>query len=221
MKRAFKILFGMTFLFALLVLPGHVALAALAKTTSIAELDAWQKVAAGTLDVGAAGDIHLSYDTILYLEIAYADTDDQEGVVVIVEVSYGDDDWTLLTKPFITPAALTDDDDLDGQVFSDGETITLSDITAFGNLGAKLFIENAGAPGSSESVRVQSVAGNVITLCQDLLRNHADAVFVYDEVYEYIFSIPASFAYVRVLINVTDVDSDIYYTTRLSKVTGL
>lgn len=197
-----------------------VAFAALTKTTTIIELDAWIRVEAGGLDVGNAGDIHLSYNTILYLEIAYADADAQDGVEVSIEVSYGDDDWVLLTRPFNTPTLGT------------REPVTLVEAVIAGDIsfdvsdsselvpGIKWFIEDASEQ-LSESVRSKSEAANTVTLCHDILRNHNNGSSVWDTSYEYTFTIPAAFAYVRVLINNVDANADIFFTTRLSKVTGL
>lgn len=197
-----------------------VAFAALAKTTAIVELDPWQLVVGATLDVGAAGDISDSYDTLLYLEIAYADAQTQDGVDVSIEVSYGDDNWTLLTKPFTTPLRATETSTLDGAVFNTDVNILLIDGSKFDKNGQKWFIEDS-TPADSESVRTKDSTVHDISICKDLLRGHDTGTSVWDVVYEYIIPIPAGFAYVRVLINNTDADADIYYTTRISKVTSL
>ena len=204
----------------LLILCVSVALAALTKTTTIIELDQWEEVLAGTLDVGAAGDISGSYDTILYLEIAYADVDAQDGVEVSIEVSYGDDDWTLLTKPFTTPVGTSETTTINGLEAAGQTVITLTDASKFNIRGLKWFMEN-GTDRDSESVRTKSAAGNNVTLCHDTQRQQADLSSVWDIVHERIVPIPASFAYVRVLINNVDANADIFYTTRISKVTGL
>ena len=196
-----------------------IAFAALTKTTSIVELDAWQEVLAGTLDVGAAGDIHLSYDTILYLEIAYTDNANQDGVEVSIEVSYGDDNWTLLTKPFITPSGTGENTTIDVGPSAGDSFVSVDDSTGFNTPGQKFFVSSAG--NDEETVRIKSEAGDVITLCHDFLYDHPGSTNLWGEVYEYILPIPAGFAYVRVLINNTDADADVFYTTRLSKVTSL
>ena len=205
----------------LLILLCSVAFAALTKTTSIITLDGWQSRGAGALSVGNAGDISGSYTTIMYLEIAYADNNAQDGVGVKVEVSYGDDDWTLFAD-FTTPTNLNGGygDDLDGAVTAGDTTITLTlgGAPAYTTRGQKIFILNGAA---SESVRIKSVAGATITLCHVLLNSYNDATPVFAVVHDFVFEIPAAFAYVRVLINNTDVNAGIYWTTRLSKVTGL
>ncbi len=198
-----------------------VAFAALTKTTSIIELDAWQQVDAGDLGVGNAGNISDSYETLVYLVIAYTGAAAQDGVKVGFEVSYGDDDWTLLTRPFTTPAgAIQDTEDTDGGVTAGDTTITLSDASDFGTPGQKIFIQDS-TPANSESVRIKSEAADVVTLCHDLLRNHADATSVWEFVHDYTIPIPAGFAFVRVLINNVDANADIFFTTRISKVTSL
>ncbi len=198
-----------------------VAFAALSKTTSIIELDAWTNVTTAEMVAGVAGDISDSYETILYLEIAYSDADAQDGVGVSIEVSYGDDDWTLLSAPFITPTgAAQNTATLDGEASATDTIVDVSSATGLNTAAQKWFIEDA-AESTSESVRTVSVATNAITIAQDLMRTHATGRPVWEIVHEYIFPIPASFAFVRVLINNTDANADIFFTTRLSKVTGL
>ncbi len=206
----------------LLILLCSIAFAALTKTTSIVVLDAWQSVASGTLTTGSAGDIQLSYDTILYLEIAYADAATQDGVGVSIEVSYGDDDWTLLTQPFTTPSASSQSGTitLDGAVGAGDTVIALSDASAYSTPAQKWFIVD-GTVANSESVRTKSAAANNVTLCHDVLRGHGPGLSVFVGVHDYIIPIPAAFAYVRVLINNTDADADVHFTTRISKVTAL
>ncbi len=198
-----------------------IAFAALTKTTSIVELDPWESVDAGTLDVGAAGNISDSYSTLLVVEIAYADTDAQDGVHVIIETSYDDDDWTFLTE-FMTQGEATQDVvTVNGAVTAGDTTVTVSDIGDYQVEGRKFFIANSTPESASESMRHKSNAAAVVTLCQDLMRNHANLAEVYAFVKERVIPIPAAFAYVRVIINNTDANADIYYTTRLLKVTGL
>ena len=218
MKRILKTIFVLTFLFALLVLPGHVALAVLTKTTSMIGNVDWNSVPANTMAKMAAWNISDSYDTILYLEIAYTDEAPQDGVEVIIEVSYGDDDWTLLDT-FVTPPGLGWDDFLDGAVVAGETTVTFDGGTEFDVPGQKFFFESG--DDEEETVRVKSFAGSTATLCHDLQFNHANATNVWGEVYEYVIHIPAPCAYVKVSIENPDADGDIYFTTRLSKVTSL
>ncbi len=198
-----------------------IAFAALTKTTSIVELDAWQALGNAAVSVGNAGNISGSYDIILYLEIAYADTDAQDGVDVIVEVSYGDDDWTLLTS-FTTPAEIAQDGfTLDGNHTAGDTTIDTSEGPDAGPVANKWFIEDGALELSSESVRTESITVNEVTICHDILRNHTNGDSLWAYVHEYVIPIPKSFAYVRVTINNTDVNAGIFYTTRISKVTSL
>jgi len=76
--------------------------------------------------------------------------------------------------------------------------------------------------GNSESVRTKSNANpDTVTLCQDTLRNHADEVVVWDRVDEWVVEVPMGASYVRVLINNTDADAGVHFTSRCSKVTAL
>ena len=195
---------------------------ALTKTTSIDEIDPWQETAAGTLDVGAAKSLSDSYASMLYIEVAMIEAVDQVGVEVIVEVSYADDDWTKLiefTGTAETPATTTIND----ATADEGDpSITLTDATTgdFDVPGRKWFIKD-GTIGNSESVKTQVNAVHTVTLCQDLLRNHANGLSVYDRVDEWVVEIPMAAAHVRTLINNVDADSDVAFTTRISKVTVL
>ncbi len=199
-----------------------IAFAALLKTTSIIVLDDWQGVNQATLVTGTAGNISNSYETILYLEIVHSSVAAQDGVEVSIEVSYGDDDWTLLTGPFQTPATGSQ---LNVIILAPspapGSTvISLSDVTDFSTPGVKWFIID-GTVANSESVRTKSEAAGTVTLCHDTIRGHLTDLSVRVGVYEYIIPIPAAFAFVRVLINNTDANADIHFTTRISKVTSL
>ncbi len=205
----------------LLILCVSVALAAFTKTTSIDVSDVWQEVSPVTLVAGNAESISDSYDTILYLEVAYASLNQQDGVEVSIEVSYGDDNWTLLTRPFTTPSDISDDTTLDGAVTAGDTVITMAAANEIEDIGEKWFIEDGDTDSDSESMRTKSVAGVNVTACHDAIRNHPTASNVYSVVYEYIIPIPAAYAYVRVLINNTDANADIFFTTRISKVTSL
>lgn len=223
MKRIFLALF---LLLILLIqpLPG-----AITKTTSITIIDDWQLVAPSTLVVGNAVDkntdnIADSYQTKLYLEIAYSDPENsaQAGVEYIVEISYADDNWVQLIRRTTIGDATASTTINDGAVTAGDTTITLTDATTgdFDVPGRKWFIVD-GTVANSESVKTVVNATHTVTLAQDLLRNHANGLTVYDFVFEKTISIPMAAAYVRVLINNTDADATIHFTTRVSKVTGI
>ncbi len=195
---------------------------ALTKTTTIDEIDAWQTVTAGTLAEGNADSVADSYHSILYLEIALIEAVASDGVEAIIEVSYADDDWVQLTKvkgTAETPATTTIND---ATVNAGDTTITLTDAQTgdFDQIGRKWFIKD-GTIGNSESVRTKSESSHTVTLCQDLMRSHADSLSVYDRVDEWAIEIPFAAAQVRVLLNNVDSDCDCAFTTRVSKVTAL
>ena len=214
-----RIILALTLLLILLIqpLPG-----AITKTTSIDIIDEWQFVAVATLIVGNAEDIHLSYQTKLYLEIAYSDVQTQAGVDVLVEISYADDNWVLLTRFTTTSDSPTTTVINDGAVNAGDPSLTLTDATTgdFDVPARKWFIVD-GTVANSESVKTVVNAVNTVTLAQDLIRSHADSSRVWDFVFEKVISIPMAASYVRVLINNTDADADIHFTTRVSKVTGI
>ncbi|HEB28405.1 MAG TPA: hypothetical protein ENI05_11630 [Porticoccus sp.] len=214
-----RIILALTLLLLLLIqpLPG-----AITKTTSIVEVDAWQALSAATLAVGNNHDISASYQTKVYLEIAYTDAQAQAGVDVLVEISYADDDWVLLrrfTTTGDTPATTTIND---ATANAGDPSITLTDATTgdFDVPARKWFIVD-GTVANSESVKTVVNAVHTVTLAQDLIRSHADSLNVWDFVFEKVIAIPMAAAQVRVLINNTDADADIHWTTRVSKVTGI
>jgi len=195
---------------------------ALTKSTSIDEVDAWQAVVAGTLVEGAAKSISGSYATLLYLEIALTEAVDTTGVEAIIEVSYGDDNWMQLVTlkgTAETPATTTIND---ADVGAGESSLTLTDATTgdFDVVGRKWFIKD-GTIGNSESVRTKVNAVHTVTLCQDLLRAHANGLSVYDRVDEWCIEIPFAASYVRTLVNNVDADCDCAFTTRVSLVTAL
>ena len=196
---------------------------ALTKTTAIVEIDAWAAIVAATAREGAVHDVSASYSSVLYIEVALGEAVAHAGYGVYVEVSYADDNWMLLTGPLsgtIETAATTTVNDAAAD--AGDSTITLTDATTgdFDVVGRKWFILD-GTVANSESVRTKSQAANVVTLFQDLLRSHANGVNVYDRVDEWCVEIPFAVSQVRVLIDNTDADCDIYSTTRISKVTAL
>ena len=196
--------------------------AALTMTTSIDEIDAWQAVTAGTMAEGTADAISDSYSTLLYIEVAMIEAVAQDGVTVIVEVSYGDDNWMKLTEFKGTAETPATTQTAENPTSAGDSTVTLDDSSTgdFDVVGRKWFIKD-GTIGNSESVRTKSDDTNVVTLCQDTLREHAVDSDAYDRVDEWVVRIPFGAAYVRTLVNNTDADSDVAFTTRISKVTSI
>jgi len=218
------ILTGVTLLLSLCVVLWFVAITyadAPTMTTSIDEIDAWQAVTAGTMAEGTADSISDSYSTILYIEVAHIEAVAQDGVTVIVEVSYGDDNWMQLTSFTGTGETCATTQTAEDPTSAGDSTVTLDDSSTgdFDVVGRKWFIKD-GTIGNSESVRTKSDNANVVTLCQDTLREHAVDSNVYDRCDEWVVRIPFGVAYVRTLVNNTDADCDVAFTTRISKVTA-
>lgn len=195
---------------------------ALTKTTVEDTIDAWQAVVAVTLVVGTAESISASYDSTLYIEVAPIEAVAQVGVVVIVEVSYGTENWvkwTEFTSTAITAGTTTIND---GAVTAGDLTLTLTDATTanFDDPGQKWFIKD-GTIANSESVRTVINATNTVTIAEILERNHADSLNVYDHVDNWAVKLPLAASQVRVLYNNIDGDCDVAVTSRISKVTAL
>ena len=206
------------------IMPAHRTMAALTKTTAFDTIDAWQSLAVASMAVGNAEDISASYETIVYIEVALTNANAQAGVNVEIEISYADDDWRNFWGPVVGTAETPGADDLDegGGAAPADPTITLTDATTddFDVIGRRWFIIH-GTVANSESVRTASIAGNVVTLTQDLMRAHVDAQIVWDRVDEWSVRIPMAASYVRVIINNTDADATIHWRSYCSKVTAL
>lgn len=196
---------------------------ALTKTTSINELDAWQPVATQTLVVGNVGDISDSYDSLLYVESTVDSDADPMNVELIIEVSYTDDNWVkfVTLRGTSEEVGVTTINDADVNAGESVLTLTDANTKDFDIIGRKWFIEEPGTPANSESVRTKSVAGNAVTLCQDLLRDHTDGVAASDRVDEWVIELPVDASKVRVLARNITGTVNMYFTTRLSKVTAL
>jgi len=200
-----------------------VVYAALTKTTVFDTIDAWQALAAGTMAVGNAEDISGSYGTIVYIEVALTDTDAQAGCDVELEISYADDDWITFWGPVKgtaeTPATTTIND---AAVTAADTTLVLTDANTgdFDVVGRRWFIVD-GTVANSESVRTLSYSEPTITLCQDLMRNHADSLNVWDRVDVWAVFIPMPASYVRVIVNNTDADAGVHWRSFCSKIPSL
>ena len=195
---------------------------ALTKTTSIDIIDEWAAIAAATLREGAAEDVSGSYESLLYIEVALTHADAQSGSSVIIEISYADDDWMKLAEFSITAETPATTQTAEDPTSAEDTTVTLDDAGTgdFDVVGRKWFIID-GTVANSESVRTKSEAGDVVTLCQDTMREHAVNSNCWDRVDEFCQTIPFAAAYVRVLVNNMDATAILHSTTRISKVTAM
>lgn len=206
------------------IMPAHKTMAAPTMSTTLDEVDAWQAVTAGTMVVGSEEDIHLNYRTIVCIEWAPIEAVAHDGSGGIsIEISYADDNWIH----FLGPVAFTAETVATTQTAEDptsagDTTVTLDDSSTgdFDVVGRKWFIKD-GTIGNSESVRTKSDDTNVVTLCQDTMREHAVNSDVYDRVDEWVVSIPGGVAYFRILVNNGDADCDGAFMSRKLNLTGL
>jgi hypothetical protein len=195
---------------------------ALTKTTAVETLDAWQVVTAATAVVGADGDVSGAYSALLAIQVAMIEAAAQDGYTVMAECSYTGNDWIKFFEAkgvAETPATTTVND---ATVNADDTSLTLTDATTgdFDVVGRLWFIMD-GTIANSEAVRTKSQAANVVTLCDALLRAHANGVSVYDRCEEWLVQVPMAAAYVRVIINNTDADADVAFSSRLMRVTAI
>jgi len=226
MRRVLGITVGTLALFCLLFVggtPKDARAAAPTKTTAFDTIDAWQSLAAATLAVGNSEDVSASYSTVVYVEVALTGAAAQDGVTVIVEIApLPGDDWVELAA-FTGTAETPGVDDLNeaGGTSAGDTTITLTDATTdeFDVIGRRWFIVDT-TVAESEVVRTKSIAGNVVTLCQDAKYAHADAEVVTDRVDQWPVRLPFPASYVRVLVNNTDADAAVHWRSHCSKVTA-
>ncbi len=195
---------------------------ALTKTTAVVTIDPWTNVPAGTVVTGADGDISASYETLLYVQVALVEAVAQAGCTVSVEISYTGNDWTRLvsvTGTAETPATTTAND----AAITAGDTaITLTDATTGDfDVPDRLWYIKDGTIANSEAVRTKVNAVHTVTLCDALLRSHANGINVYDRCDEWVFNIPSAASYVRTVIYNSDSDADVDFTTRVSKITAI
>lgn len=202
----------------------HKTMAAITMSTTLDEVDAWQAVTAGTMVVGSEEDIHLNYSTIVCIEWAPIEAVAHDGGGGLsIEISYGDDNWIEFWGPVgftaETPATTQTAED---PTSAADTTVTLDDSSTgdFDVVGRKWFIKD-GTIGNSESVRTKSDNANVVTLCQDTMREHAVDSDVYDRVDEWVVKIPGGIAYFRILMNNGDADCDGAFTSRRLNWTAL
>lgn len=204
----------------LLILLCSLAFAAMTKTTSIVEIDPWTEVDAGVTYAGNAGDISGSYSTLLYLEIAYTDIDIQSGVDVQIEVSYGDDNWTLLTS-WTTPTFTGANTFLNTTAVATDTVLDTDDAAGMDTAVGRKILIAGNEEDTNEAIRMISEVADDITLTHDLIFEHDSGNLIWNYVYDEVIPIPAAFAFVRVIIINSDANADIQFTTRISKVTGL
>jgi hypothetical protein len=202
--------------------------AALAKTSTVDTVDAWQSVTGGTMAVGTAKSVSDSYSTLLYVELAPIEAVASDGAEITVQVSYTSAEWVNLVT--VKGTAETVATTKLWNAATDANTVLDLDDGSTGDfdvIARKWFIKD-GTIGNSESVRTVSISLNqdnttadAVTITQHLLRSHANDTDVYDRVDEWVIQIPQAAAYVRVLCNNVDADCDVAFTSRVSKVTGL
>ena len=226
MKRILGITIGTLCLFCLLfvgVTPQE-SQAALTKSTAFDGIDAWQALGTAAMAVGNSEDVSLSYDTVVFIELAYTGAAANEGVTVYVEISSGTaDDWTPLwtAKSTAATAGLDDLDEAGNTLAGDTTITTTAGATdAFDVVGRTWFIVDT-TVGESEVLRTKSWDTQTATLAQDAKYAHSDAEVISDTVFQWAVHIPVAAAYVRVLVNNTDADSAIHWRSHCSKVTSI
>jgi len=195
---------------------------ALAKSDSVITVDEWQNVPAGTLAVGANGAIATGYENIFIVRVALVEAVAQDGCTVIVEISYDGNDWTKLTSvqgTSETPATTTIND---AEVLAAETSITLTDATTGDfDIPGRLWYIKDGTIANSEAVRTKVNSTHTVTLCDGLLRAHANGLNVYDRCDEFVFDIPMPVSYVRALVYNSDADADVDFTSMIMQVTGI
>jgi hypothetical protein len=196
---------------------------ALTKTTTIIEIDPWTEIIATGAFTGAVADVSDSFASLLYIELGPTEAVANSGSLVRVEVSYADDNWVRY-QAFTSSSTTAVTTTLNGAVAVDDPTVTLTSATGnFTIPGQKFLIrdDSGVAIVESESCLVETESTNVVTLAQDVIRNHASGLNCYTDVDEWTVEIPVAAAKVRVFVSADDPDCNIAFTTRISKITSL
>ena len=197
---------------------------ALTKTTELDLIQAWTNVPAATLAISAAEDIHLDYDVLLYIEVALIEAAAYDAYEIIIEISHANDYWQEFRRFSGTAETPATTKIADNPLAAAASVVNLDDSATgdFNVPGRKWFIKD-GTMANSESVKTASDdAANEVTLCQDVLREHAVDSDCYDRVDEFPpIAIPFAASYVRVLVNNVDAANAIAYTVRKSGVLAM
>lgn len=190
----------------------------LTKTTVIDIIDDVLQVSAGTIEIGNAENISGDYSSLLYIDAGAVDTNAQDGMDIVVEISYGTENWIEFTTFKSTPGT-ADTTTLNGGEPQGETAIVLTSATDFDISGTLLYIEDGA---DSELVRTLGIAsGQTITIASGLLNTHADTTSIFNLANHWAIELPFAASQVRVLYNNTDANSDMFVTTRISKVTDL
>lgn len=191
----------------------------LALTMSSATVDAWQTVAAGTMNEGNITDISTSAST--YIAIQYTGEAGQDllagDLVFAVEIAESDVGPWILYRNIFAIGLTTLGDTISGTEAAGQEVVTLTDASTdgFDTIGLKWFILD-GTIANSEVVRTKSASSNNLTLVDVTLNEHTNSVVI-NEVHEIIVSIPVGFKKVRISPINADATCDAYYTVILAE----
>ena len=209
----------------------------MALTKSIAEIDAWAEVTAGTLRKGAALSVADCYEAMLHIDVALAEAAAEAiGALILVQVSSnttGDADWHTLVA-LSGPLGTAFKRDISGDEAAGQTTISTTDPTTgnLDHLGKQLFIENTGTPANSEivyQISNQADTGDTIGILDGLANAQAAAdgdIWSIDgtasAVAQYNVVLPMAANRVRVLYdNILATGVDIFSRCRISKVTAV
>ena len=191
---------------------------ALTKTTTIDLIDEWASVGSGMMREGAAKSIADSYSSLLYIDLANTSTNAQSGVTITVEVSYGDVDWTPLLS-FKSNATGAETSTLSAEVTVGSTNIFVTAVSSMATIGRRWFVLDGT---DSEIVTTKSdKTGGQLGLTNGVKATHANTTPVYSLAESWVITLPDAASQVRVLYNNLDVDSSVFTTSRVSKITSV
>jgi hypothetical protein len=201
-------------------------LAVLTKTTTVDVVDAWQRVKYATCVVGTAKDISNSYQTVLYVTIADANAQANDGLsTFIVQVSNQTNGYWSTLGTFSAGAAATGASTTNAGALTDANTvIDLADATTAHfdhNLASWFLLDGADTTKSEVFWTKSGVGTSVLTVADPPKNTHLTGCAVWTPVYQWVISIPSPCAFVRVSYLNADANSDYYATSRVSKVSAL
>jgi hypothetical protein len=191
------------------------------KNVTSAVVDAWAAIGPETgigdgVRPGVSIDFTDSVESSISIEVALTDTDAQEGVKVIVQVSGDNVNWVEYAR--YKGTAVTPVDTTLAATEPQGETdISLTSGVAFLVYGDKYFIVNSTVALSESVTNVGSATSNHIDISPGLQNEQASGSVIWGNVDDWTVDIPVEHNYARVIIVDTDTNAQVHSRTISNK----
>lgn len=197
----------------------------MALTKPSTEIDPWTAVAQDAIGEGNVCDLALSYESLLFVDIAMTSAVAHTGTQFIIRVRSGDDKdhWHTL-QAWLGPAGTPATENLtDNPLAADATTINMADTTGFGVNGRDVFIKDATLANSELVLQAAYTNNTDITILTGTQRSHVQNTPLWNLAVTRSLVLPLSVSTVRVICDNTH-DSDgasCAFRSRITKVTAL